>query len=165
MSARVGVSFGAGEGAGHSRSRTPVSGALLLQRQRDFRFVTAFAVKGDCKGKDDSDEVLFDVDKDWSPNAQELAQQIQAAIEDSQVADEISATEGDTGNEMVFSTSWEVSSRPCLKSLRSEHLHICQFCLSQRALVQSSTNAICFCRSRMKDGMTKCLMDSMCHQM
>eukprot|EP00892_Ulva_mutabilis_P003805 jgi/Ulvmu1/1797/UM119_0015.1 len=107
MSAMWGFPYAARTVAEHSRSRMPVCSGLYYHNGRDLRINKAHAVNGNRKGKADSDEVLFDVDKGWSPNADELAQQIQTAIEDSQEEEYSSSVGGEGADQILFSTAWE----------------------------------------------------------
>lgn len=89
-------------------------GTPALRPQRDRISAKALTSKDSRQGKGVSEETLFDIDKGWAPNAQELAGQIQSAIEESQESEYSSTSETDSKGEMVFSTSWEVSQCWCL---------------------------------------------------
>ena len=99
-----------GKGLRYPRSRMHICGGLRSRSQCHVRFAAAHAVKGHREGRRGSDDVLLDVDKGRSPDAQELAQQIQTAIETSQGIECTSSTAEVKSGKIVFSTSWEVNS-------------------------------------------------------
>jgi len=108
----------------HVRGRTRVCGGRLFRPKRyDRGLVKAPTVKSGYKGEDPSDKVLFDVDKGWAPNAQELAEQIQSAIEETQGSDHSPPAELQTSGGIVYSSSWEVSSTAAVVFFQS-HSHL-----------------------------------------
>lgn len=93
----------------HMRGRTRFCGGRRLQPQCGRCLIQARGVKGGYKGEDASEQIMFDIDKGWAPNAKELAEQIQSAIEETQGLDDSAPGEVENSGEIVFSTSWEVS--------------------------------------------------------
>lgn len=85
-------------------------GRPLLTPQWKRSFATALAVKTNSKkGESEaSEELLYDIDKGWAPDANELAQQIQTAITESQGESYTESSQADIKGDIVFSTSWEV---------------------------------------------------------